>query len=149
MRVRWFATKEHVPTLSRFRSSSDSLNAAFSKKGKVVPVLNKLSTTQWRRMGSGCIDVRFLDLDTSWMWVVSFKPLPFYPCGKDPLIPIGYKTGWAPEPVWRICRSKILYLTRTSYESRFDRYSSVLFYWNGMVYIWVKVTEMEEGRGRE
>jgi hypothetical protein len=27
----------------------------------------------------GCIDPRFLDLGTSWRWVVSFTPLPLYP----------------------------------------------------------------------
>jgi hypothetical protein len=35
-------------------------------RSKVVPVLNQLSTTPCRRMGSGCIDPHFLDLDTSW-----------------------------------------------------------------------------------
>jgi hypothetical protein len=29
-------------------------------------------------MGSGCIDPHFLDLDTSWRWVVSFTPRPLY-----------------------------------------------------------------------
>jgi hypothetical protein len=29
--------------------------------------------------GSGCIDSRFLDLGTSWKWVVSFTLLPLYP----------------------------------------------------------------------
>jgi hypothetical protein len=28
--------------------------------------------------GSGCIDPHFLDLGTSWRWVVSFTPLPLY-----------------------------------------------------------------------
>jgi hypothetical protein len=34
-------------------------------------------------MGSGCIDPYFLDLDTSWKWVVSFTPWPLYPRGKS------------------------------------------------------------------
>jgi hypothetical protein len=34
--------------------------------------------------GSGCIDPHFLDLGTSWRWVVSFTPLPLYPWGKSP-----------------------------------------------------------------
>jgi hypothetical protein len=33
--------------------------------------------------GSGCIDPRFLDLGTSWRWVVSFTLLPFYPWGNS------------------------------------------------------------------
>jgi hypothetical protein len=38
----------------------------------------------WRRMGSGCIDPCFLDLDTSWRWVVSFTPRPLYPRERAP-----------------------------------------------------------------
>jgi hypothetical protein len=33
--------------------------------------------------GSGCIGPHFLDLDTSWRWVVSFTPRPLYPLGKN------------------------------------------------------------------
>jgi hypothetical protein len=33
---------------------------------------------------SRCIDSHFLDLDTSWRWVVSFTPLPLYTRGKSP-----------------------------------------------------------------
>jgi hypothetical protein len=46
-----------------------------SSKGKVVLVLNSLTTTAWRRMGSGCIDPRSLDLGTSWRWAISFTPV--------------------------------------------------------------------------
>jgi hypothetical protein len=38
------------------------------------PVLNKLSTTPWRRSGSWCIYPSFLDLGTSWSWEVSYIP---------------------------------------------------------------------------
>jgi hypothetical protein len=34
--------------------------------------------------GSGCIYPHFLDLDTSWRWVVSFTPLPLYPRERAP-----------------------------------------------------------------
>jgi hypothetical protein len=34
--------------------------------------------------GSGCIDSHFLDLGTSWRWVVNFTPWPLYPRGKSP-----------------------------------------------------------------
>jgi hypothetical protein len=30
-------------------------------------------------MGSGCIDLHFFGLGTSWRWVVTFTPLPLYP----------------------------------------------------------------------
>jgi hypothetical protein len=33
--------------------------------------------------GSGCIDLCILDSSTSWRWVVSFTPRPFYPRGKS------------------------------------------------------------------
>jgi hypothetical protein len=33
-------------------------------------------------MGSGCIDPNFLDLGTSWRWMVGFNPRPLYPRGK-------------------------------------------------------------------
>jgi hypothetical protein len=38
----------------------------------------------WRRMGSGCINPRIFNLGTSWRWVVSFIPWPFYPWRKSP-----------------------------------------------------------------
>jgi hypothetical protein len=63
-------------------------------KGKVVPVLNSLSTTPRRRVrkwkyrstlrhedvwGSGSIGPHFLDLGARWRWVVSFRPQRFSP----------------------------------------------------------------------
>jgi hypothetical protein len=33
--------------------------------------------------GSGYIDTRFLDLVTSWRWMVNFTPWPLYPLGKS------------------------------------------------------------------
>jgi hypothetical protein len=47
----------------------------------VVPVLNWLSTTPWRRQGGECMDPRFLDLDTSGQ----FHDRP----ALSPLLPIG------------------------------------------------------------
>jgi hypothetical protein len=55
-------------------SSSSFLRLCCASKGEVVPVLNYTNTTPWRRMGSGCIDAYFLDLDTSWRCVVSGTP---------------------------------------------------------------------------
>jgi hypothetical protein len=34
--------------------------------------------------GSGCIDPHFLDLGTSWRWMVSFNPRPLYPRERTP-----------------------------------------------------------------
>jgi hypothetical protein len=39
--------------------------------------------------GNGCIDPHFLDLGTSWRWVVNFTPRPLYSRGKEPPVPIG------------------------------------------------------------
>jgi hypothetical protein len=33
--------------------------------------------------GNGCVNPHFLDLGTSWMWVVTFTPLPLYPLGES------------------------------------------------------------------
>jgi hypothetical protein len=34
--------------------------------------------------GSGCIDLHFLDLVTSWRWMISFAPRPLYPRERGP-----------------------------------------------------------------
>jgi hypothetical protein len=56
-------------------------------------VLNWLSTKSRWRMGSGCIDPRFLDLGTSWSWVVSFTPRQFHLWGRSPWYPLGRMGG--------------------------------------------------------
>jgi hypothetical protein len=43
--------------------------------------------------GSGCIDPRFLDLDTSWRWVVGLTTLPLHPRGKSPRYPLDMRLG--------------------------------------------------------
>jgi hypothetical protein len=43
--------------------------------------------------GSGCTDPRFLDLGTSWRWVVNFTPRPLYPRGKRPGYPLDRRLG--------------------------------------------------------
>jgi hypothetical protein len=42
---------------------------------------------------SGCIDPRFLDLGSSWRWVVGFTLLPLYPRGKSHLYPLDRRLG--------------------------------------------------------
>jgi hypothetical protein len=59
-------------------------------KGKAVPVLNQLSTTPWRHI---CIGPYFLDLGTSWRWVVSFTLRLLYPRGKSPRYPLDRRLG--------------------------------------------------------
>jgi hypothetical protein len=43
--------------------------------------------------GSGCIDPHFLDLGTSWRWVVSFMPLPLYSRERAPPYPFYRRLG--------------------------------------------------------
>jgi hypothetical protein len=50
--------------------------------------------------GNGCIDPYFIDLGTSWRWVVSVTPRPLYLQGEIPPVPIEYEVGRTPEPVW-------------------------------------------------
>jgi hypothetical protein len=61
----------------------------FIVKGKVVPVLNYLSSTPWRRMGEWVYRSKFFFyFYTSWRWVVSFTPQPLYPRGRSPRYPL-------------------------------------------------------------
>jgi hypothetical protein len=43
--------------------------------------------------GSGCIDPHFLDLCTSWRWVVSFTPLTPYSRENSPRYPLDRRLG--------------------------------------------------------
>jgi hypothetical protein len=58
-----------------------------NSKGKKVKLSLDLTNKAPRHedvWGSGCIDPRFLDLGTSWRWVVSFTPRPLYPRERAP-----------------------------------------------------------------
>jgi hypothetical protein len=48
---------------------------SYQEKGKDVPLLNQLSTTQRRHMGERRRDPYFIDLGTCWRSVVSFTSL--------------------------------------------------------------------------
>jgi hypothetical protein len=43
--------------------------------------------------GCGCIDLGFLDLGTSWRWVVSFTQRPLYPWGRSHWHPLDRSLG--------------------------------------------------------
>jgi hypothetical protein len=53
-------------------------------KGKVVPVLNCLSSTPWPRIGEWRYRTTVLDLGTRWRWVVSFRHRLLYSQRKSP-----------------------------------------------------------------
>jgi hypothetical protein len=67
----------------------------------------------WKRMGSGCIDPRFLDLGTSWRWVVSFTRWPLLPLGKEPQYPLDRRLGGPQSQSGRCGEEKILDPTGT------------------------------------
>jgi hypothetical protein len=64
-------------------------------------------------MGSGCIDPHFLDLGTSWRWVVNFTPRPLYPRGKSLRYPLDRRFGGPQSRSGRFGEKKILDPTET------------------------------------
>jgi hypothetical protein len=59
-------------------------------------------------MGIGCIDPHFLDLGTSWRWVVSFTPRPLYHWGNSPRYPLDRRLGGPQSQSGRREEGKIL-----------------------------------------
>jgi hypothetical protein len=53
-------------------------------KVKLSLCLTNLALRHEGVWGSWCIDPHFLDLSTSWRWMVSFTPLPLYPSERAP-----------------------------------------------------------------
>jgi hypothetical protein len=70
-----------------------------------IPLRLSLPRGVW---GSGCIDPHCLDLGTSWMWVVSFTPLPLYPRGKSPRYTLVRRLGGPQSQSGRSGEEKIL-----------------------------------------
>jgi hypothetical protein len=64
-------------------------------------------------MGSGCIHPRFLDLGTSWRWVVSFTPRSLYLQRKCPRYPLDRRLGGPQSRSGRHGEVKILAPTGT------------------------------------
>jgi hypothetical protein len=56
-------------------------------KRKAGPMLNYLSTMQWRRMGECRYSSTILDLATRWNYVVSSTTRPLYPRERAPMYP--------------------------------------------------------------
>jgi hypothetical protein len=85
------------------------------KKGKCRVKLSLCLTNLALRHGgiwrSGCIDPFFLDLDTSWRWVVSFTSLPLSRREKSPRYSFAKKLGAPQSRSGRRGNGKILDLT--------------------------------------
>jgi hypothetical protein len=60
-------------------SDKEKTASCMQVKGKAIPMLDQLTITPLRRMESGCIDSRFLDLGTDCRGVVSARPGRFTP----------------------------------------------------------------------
>jgi hypothetical protein len=89
----------------------------FTCKWWTVKVKLSLCLTNWALRhegvwGSGCIDPHFLDLGTSWRWVVSFTPRPLYPCG-EPRYLLDWRLGRPQSRSGRHGKEKILDPTST------------------------------------
>jgi hypothetical protein len=83
---------------------SVNVSHAGRRWGKVVPVLNKLSTMPREHMREWKYSSTILDPGTGWRWVVSFTPLSLYSWGKSPPVPIEWEAGWVPKPDWTLWR---------------------------------------------
>jgi hypothetical protein len=66
--------------------------------------------------GSGCIDPHFLNLGTSWRWVVSFMLRPLYPRGRSPST--HWIGGWVGPRADLYDLAKIKFLTLSALELR-------------------------------
>jgi hypothetical protein len=64
-------------------------------RSKVVPVLNELSTTPWRRVGEWTYSAIILDLGIRWRWVVSFTHRLLYLRGNSSRYPLDRRLGGA------------------------------------------------------
>jgi hypothetical protein len=84
--------------------------AGTQARGKVVPVVNQLSTTPWRRMGEWRYNTIILDLGTRWKYVVSLTPRPLYLLGRNPRCPLNRSLGGLQGRYGRCGAEKILLL---------------------------------------
>jgi hypothetical protein len=83
VRWKWMTRKGHGRMWVRFHLRTYPYIFLEGKKGKVVPVLNWLSTVPWRHMGEWRYSSTILDLGVRWRWMVSSTPRPLFP-GKSP-----------------------------------------------------------------
>jgi hypothetical protein len=81
----WFSTAFQLQWL--LSKQPDAVH--FVKKVRLSLGLANSALRHEDLCGSGCIDPRLLDLDTSWRWVISFTLRPLYPLEKNFLVHIG------------------------------------------------------------
>jgi hypothetical protein len=95
------------------RTVSRMISPCKDKKVKFSLCLTNQALLHEGVWGSGCIDPYFLDLGTSWRWVVSFAPWPLYPRGKRPRYPLERRLGGPQSRFERRGEEKNLHPTRT------------------------------------
>jgi hypothetical protein len=81
----------------------------FCVKGKFVSLCLISETLRHEGVwGRGCIDAHFLDLYTSWRWVVRLTPRPLYPRGKTLRYPLDRRLSVPQSRSGRLGEEKIL-----------------------------------------
>jgi hypothetical protein len=65
--------------------------------GEIIPGLNALSTTSWRRAREWRYSSTILDIGTRWGRMISFTPLPSLPLEKHPSVYFVQEATWAVE----------------------------------------------------
>jgi hypothetical protein len=73
-----------------------------AKKGKVKLSLCLTHLRHEGVWGSGCVDPHFLDLGSSWRWVVSFTPRPLHRRGRTSRFSLDRRLGGPQNRSWRL-----------------------------------------------
>jgi hypothetical protein len=68
--------------------NTPSSRAKHLYKGKVIPELNWLRSTPWRRITELRYSSTILNVGSRWRWVVGFTPRPLYPTGDSSRYPL-------------------------------------------------------------
>jgi hypothetical protein len=89
----WFRHSKWIGGIDRNTNIWSYKPTLGKKKINLSLCLNKQALHHEGVWGSGCIDPHFLDLGTSWRWVVSFKSRPLYPLGKSLRYPLDRRLG--------------------------------------------------------
>jgi hypothetical protein len=98
-----------IPTVALIACFTRSVQCLPWNPGVLFGKGKKVKLSLW----SGCIDPHFLDLGTSWRWVVSFTPLPLYTRERAPPYPFYSRLGGPQSRSERYGEVKIFYPTGT------------------------------------
>jgi hypothetical protein len=99
--------------ITAWTAQSSLPHHSYPYKVKLSLCLTNYTLLHKRVWGSGCIGPRFLDLGTSWRWVVSFTLRSLYHRGKSPRYPLDRMLGGSQSRSGRRGEEKILDSTGT------------------------------------